>query len=61
MKLFRLQKIEERGDNHLQIHTGLLKKEKTSQFLVSTVDRSNNGLTLQYRTFSGKEGKTCNA
>lgn len=61
MKLFKLQKIEKGCNNHLQMHTSLHKKEKSSQFLVSTVDRSNNRLTLQYRAFSGKEGKSYNA
>lgn len=61
MKLFRLQKIEKGHDNHFQMHTSLLKKEKSSQFLMSTVDRSNSRLALQYRAFSGKEGKVCNA
>lgn len=54
-KLLRLQKIEKGSSNHPQMHTSLLKKEKSSQFLVSTVDRSHNGLTLQYRAFSGEE------
>lgn len=30
MKLFRLQKAEKGSDNHLQMHTGLLKNERSS-------------------------------
>ena len=62
MKLFRLQKTEKGHNNSLQIYTSLLQKEKSSQFLVSTVDRrSNNRLTLQYRTLTDKESKVYNA
>lgn len=58
MKLLRPQKIEKGHNNSLQIHTILLQKETSSLFSVSTADRrSNNRLTLQYRTFSDKESK----
>lgn len=61
MKLFRLQKIAKGHNNSIQIHTSLLQKEKSSQFLVSTVNRRrNNRLPLQYRTFSEKESKAYN-
>ena len=62
MKLFRLQKTEKGHNNSLQIYTSLLQKEKSSQFLVSTVGRrSNNRLTLQYRTLTDKDSKAYNA